>query len=60
MLLDGVVRGSWQLRQSDAGAALEITRFGRWAAADRAAADGEAARLLAFAAPADRHEVRYA
>jgi hypothetical protein len=59
-LIDGVVAGMWKIDAGRSGAALTIEPFGRWSASDRAALAEEAARLLDFADPGERHRVRFA
>jgi len=51
VLVDGFVRGSWQLRFARDRATLSVELFEHLPAADRDAVTAEATRLLEFAAP---------
>jgi hypothetical protein len=51
VLVDGTVRGSWQLRWSRDRATLTVEPFERLSTVDRDEVEAEAARLLEFAAP---------
>jgi hypothetical protein len=58
-LLDGFLRGTWRIARQRSGATLEIAPFERLSKRDAAALGSEGVRLLEFAAPADKHEVRF-
>jgi hypothetical protein len=48
-LVDGFVHGTWRVDERRDGATLAVEPYGAWeSAADRAAVEAEAARLLAF------------
>ncbi|MCX4744660.1 winged helix DNA-binding domain-containing protein [Kitasatospora sp. NBC_01287] len=51
LLVDGFVAGTWRVERSGDRAAAELTVFAPLAASARRAAEEEAERLLAFAAP---------
>jgi hypothetical protein len=57
VLVDGFVRGSWQLRLARDRAVLSVELFERLPESDRDAVAAEAARLLEFAAPDVEREV---
>ncbi|PDP85743.1 hypothetical protein CQJ94_18450 [Glycomyces fuscus] len=60
VLVDGEVRGSWKVVRTKATAAVEVTPFRPFGAADRDGAEAEGLRLLGFLAPErDGHEVRF-
>jgi len=58
VLIDGFVRGVWRLDRRDASASLRLEPLSRWTAAERRAVLEEAERLLDFAAPGARRELR--
>lgn len=58
VLVDGEVRGSWTIARDGGTAVLHVRTFAPLAAADRDALAGEGERLLAFAAPGARHDLR--
>ncbi|HEX2204058.1 MAG TPA: crosslink repair DNA glycosylase YcaQ family protein, partial [Longimicrobium sp.] len=60
ILVDGTVRGTWSLVRERGAAALVVEPFAKLAKGDRAALADEGARLLAFAAPGEPHDVRFA
>jgi hypothetical protein len=55
LLVDGFVRGFWKLEDGT----LKVEPFEPLAQRDAAAVAEEGARLLAFAAPGERHEIRF-
>jgi hypothetical protein len=57
VLVDGFVRGSWQVRTADACATLRVQPFDPWSAQQHADVVAEGRRLLEFVAPEARHEV---
>jgi hypothetical protein len=57
-LVDGFIRGTWRIDRKKGVATLAIAPWTPLGKGDRAALTSEGARLLEFAAPADRHEVR--
>jgi Winged helix DNA-binding domain len=59
VLHDGEVAAIWRLTHERGGATLEIEPLGGLSDDDRTAAAEEGMRLLAFAAPADDHRVRF-
>jgi hypothetical protein len=58
VLIDGFVAGMWRLARSRGQAAVTIELFGP--ARERDALAAEAERVLAFAAPGVKHDVRFA
>ena len=58
-LVDGFIAGAWRIERRRAGATLLLAPFARLARKDSRALASEGERLLEFAAPADRHEVRF-
>ena len=60
VLIDGFVGGMWRLVTARGTATLTLELWVPVPGKDRAALDEEAARLLAFAAPGDAHDLRYA
>jgi Winged helix DNA-binding domain len=60
LLVDGFVRGTWRLEKARGRSSVTVTPWIRLTRADRAAAEAEAAALLAAAAPDAVHEVRTA
>jgi hypothetical protein len=60
VLVDGFVRGSWQLRLARDRATVSVELFERLSRADRDAVAAEATRLLEFAAPDADREVAFA
>ncbi len=60
VLVDGIVRGSWQLRWSRDRATLTIEPFERLSTVDHEEVEAEAARLLEFAAPDLDRELAWA
>jgi hypothetical protein len=60
VLVDGFARAAWKVTRGKGTAVLAIEPFERLAASDRVAVEQEAARLLAFLAPEDDHDVRFA
>jgi hypothetical protein len=60
VLVDGFVRAMWQPRTAEGRATLLITAFTKaLARSERAAVTEEAARLLEFLAPGEKHDVRF-
>ena len=59
VLVDGFVRGAWQLRLARERATLSVELFERLRKADRDAVEAEATRLLEFAAPDAAREVTF-
>ncbi|MBH5337629.1 AlkZ family DNA glycosylase [Streptomyces pactum] len=57
-LVDGFVRGTWRIEETDDAATLVMQPFAPLAPRDRAALEQEAAGVLAMRAPGARHEVR--
>jgi hypothetical protein len=57
-LVDGFMAGTWRIERQRSGAILLLTAFLPLARKDAAALAEEGARLLEFAAPQDRHDVR--
>jgi hypothetical protein len=51
VLVDGTVAATWSIRRADDTAVLEVQPLRPLAAADRAAVEDEAQRLLAFTDP---------
>ncbi|HEU5472410.1 MAG TPA: winged helix DNA-binding domain-containing protein [Actinophytocola sp.] len=60
LLVDGVTRGEWRITRAGGTATLAVRPFDPLSGADGAAVAEEGARLLAFAAPGDAPEVRFA
>jgi Winged helix DNA-binding domain len=61
VLVDGLVRGCWQIVRDDGTATLQVELLDPLSDADAAAVEAEGLALLAFAAAdADRHAVRFA
>ncbi|WP_020416488.1 DNA glycosylase AlkZ-like family protein [Amycolatopsis sp. ATCC 39116] len=60
VLVDGLVRGSWRITRSQAGAALEIEPYGRVSKKDREALESAGARLVRFAVGEDACDIRFA
>jgi hypothetical protein len=58
VLVDGRVAGIWSIERANGAASLAVTPYVRLSAADRDQVAGEGARLLAFAAPGDAHDLR--
>ncbi|MBT2385138.1 winged helix DNA-binding domain-containing protein [Streptomyces sp. ISL-11] len=58
VVLDGFIRGVWRLDRAPGTTTLTVEPFERIRAADRAALEDEAARLLAMAAQDTAHDVR--
>jgi hypothetical protein len=56
-LVDGFVAATWRIERTRERTTLSIAPCVSIATADRAALAEEAARLLAFAAPSDRHAI---
>jgi hypothetical protein len=59
ILVDGFVAGAWRFERAKGTAAVAVTPFAPLRAADRAALEGEGARLLAASDPGAAHEVRF-
>jgi hypothetical protein len=59
LLLDGFIAGTWRIERKRSGATLLIAPWKKLARKDAAALAGEGARLLEFAAPEDRHDLRF-
>ena len=60
VLVDGFVAGMWRITRSRGAATLTAEMFVSVSPADRDAIAAEAERLLAFAAPSDGQEIRFA
>ena len=60
VLIDGFVAGIWRLSTARGAATLTMDMWQRPSKAARAAVEAEAGRLLAFAAPGDTHDIRFA
>jgi hypothetical protein len=60
VLIDGTVAATWRVERSKDAAALVVTPFRKIPRAEREPLLDEAQRLLAFVAPAARHDVRIA
>jgi hypothetical protein len=60
ILVDGFVHGSWKILRKGKAGTLEIKPYRPLAKRDIAALTAEGKRLLAFAAPDVKHEVRFA
>ncbi len=60
LLIDGFVHGCWTIRRQPAVATLQVELFDPLSDDSRDSVAGEAARLLAFAAPGKEHDVRIA
>jgi hypothetical protein len=60
VLIDGFVAGIWRLSTARGAATLTMELWQRPSKASRAAVEVEAGRLLAFAAPGDAHDIRFA
>ena len=60
VLVDGFVTGAWRVTRSRGTATLTAELFRPVRSPDRDAITAEAERLLGFAAPRDRHEIRFA
>ena len=60
VLVDGFVAGMWRITRSRGAATLTAEMFVSVSPADRDAIAAEAERLLAFAAPGDSQEIRFA
>ncbi|MDO3703283.1 winged helix DNA-binding domain-containing protein [Micromonospora sp. C28SCA-DRY-2] len=58
-LMDGKVAGVWKLHRDTGAANLEIEPFRPLNATERDEVQIEGVRLLAFAAPEDRHDIRW-
>jgi hypothetical protein len=59
-LMDGFVRGAWQIRTERSTALLTLEPFAPLSASERAALEEEGAKLLHFAAKkADSADIRY-
>jgi hypothetical protein len=58
-LLDGFICGNWRIERKRAGAILRISPWRKLARKEAAALTAEGARLLEFAAPEDRPDVRF-
>jgi hypothetical protein len=59
ILLDGFVAGTWKIAREKGAATLAIDPFQPLSKPHRAALADEGARLLAFAAPEETHDVRF-
>ena len=60
ILIDGFVGGSWKIARARGAATLHVTPFAPPAPPDRLALTEEGARLLAFAAPGEAHDIVFA
>jgi len=60
ILVDGFVGGTWKIARERGAATLHVTPFAPLAPFDRLALIEEGARLLAFAAPGEAHEIVFA
>lgn len=60
LLLDGFTAGTWQVARRRGAATLTVRPFAPISAADEAAVADEGANLLAFVAPGDSHDLRFA
>ncbi|WP_027932953.1 winged helix DNA-binding domain-containing protein [Amycolatopsis thermoflava] len=60
VLVDGLVRGSWRIVRSRAGATLEVEPYGRVSKKDRDALESAGARLVRFAVGEDACDIRFA
>ena len=60
VLVDGFVAGVWRLATARGTATLTVEVWDDAGRADLGALEGEAERLLAFAAPGDVHDIRFA
>jgi hypothetical protein len=60
ILVDGFVHGSWKIVRKGKSAAIEIKPYRPIRKKDASALTAEGKRLLAFAAPDVKHEVRFA
>jgi hypothetical protein len=60
VLIDGFVRGSWKIERGRGAATLLVTPLKRLSKKDAAAVTEEGARLLVFAADAEKHDIRLA
>lgn len=58
VLVDGYYRGAWKLTRVRGTAVLTVQPFERLTATERADLEAEGARLLSWATPEDRHELR--
>ncbi|MFG2139664.1 winged helix DNA-binding domain-containing protein [Streptomyces sp. NPDC048650] len=59
LLLDGTVRGRWQIEQAGDTARLTVEPFTELTRAERAAVEDEAPSVLRMAAPGAPHDVRF-
>jgi len=59
ILVDGFVHGTWKIARKAKTATLEISPYRPLLKKDIAALTSEGKRLLAFATPESRHEVRF-
>jgi hypothetical protein len=59
VLVDGFAAAAWRTDRARKTTALAVTPFEALSKADTLAVEAEAARLLAFLAPGDVHEVRF-
>ncbi len=60
ILVDGFVTGTWKIARERGAATLHVSPFTPLAPPDRLALTEEGARLLAFAAPGEAHEIAFA
>lgn len=60
ILVDGFVGGTWKIAREHGAAMLHVTPFAPLAPPDRIALAEEGARLLAFAAPGEAHDIAFA
>jgi len=60
ILVDGFVGGTWRIARGPGVATLHVTPFAPLAPPDRTALAEEGARLLAFAAPGEAHDIAFA
>jgi winged helix DNA-binding protein len=58
-LIDGFVRGAWKIERGRGAATLVISPLKRLSRKDAAAVSEEGARLLAFAADAEKQDIRF-
>lgn len=59
VLVDGFVGGLWKIARERGAATLHVTPFAPLALPARAALTEEGARLLAFAAPGEQHDIAF-
>ena len=60
ILIDGFIAGTWKIARQQGAATLHVTPFAPLAPPDLVALGEEGARLLAFAAPGEAHEIAFA